>query len=202
METRDNKIVPIKNCQRCGISFHKPYKYSKTQWNNTLFCSKKCGGVVGGVKRRGKPSWNKGLSSWAKGKKFTDEHRKNISLGSVGHKFTIEQRKKLSLSRKGRKNPNRAGEKSNFWKGGVTPINILIRASLEYRLWRESVFKRDKYTCIWCGQVGGKLNADHIKPFSQYPELRFAIDNGRTLCECCHRKTDTWGGGSKKKLLN
>lgn len=78
------------------------------------------------------------------------------------------------------------------WKGGVTPINQQIRQSEEYKLWRVAVFQRDNYTCIWCGQVGGQLNADHIKPFAVYPELRFAIDNGRTLCIDCHKTTDSY----------
>jgi 5-methylcytosine-specific restriction endonuclease McrA len=95
------------------------------------------------------------------------------------------------------KSCSKKGNRCSNWKGGITPINVLIRHSLEYKLWRESVFKRDNFTCIWCGAKSGngktiKLNADHIKPFCDYPELRFAIDNGRTLCEECHKKTDTY----------
>lgn len=89
-------------------------------------------------------------------------------------------------------------ECAGSWKGGITPINHLIRTSREYKLWRTAVFQRDKYTCVWCGIKGGNgetvvLNADHIKPFYLYPELRFAIDNGRTLCIDCHKTTDTYG---------
>jgi hypothetical protein len=98
--------------------------------------------------------------------------------GMLGKKATEETRRKNSESHK--------GEKSYRWKGGKSTENIRIRSGIEMRLWREAVFARDNYTCQICGQRGGKLNADHIKPFSLYPELRFAIDNGRTLCKECH----------------
>ena len=102
---------------------------------------------------------------------------------------SLKTRKKLSERFK--------GEKGNGWKGGVTPINSAIRHSLEYRLWREAVFKRDDWTCVWCGARSKKgkrveIHADHIKPFAFYPELRFAIDNGRTLCIPCHETTETY----------
>lgn len=85
------------------------------------------------------------------------------------------------------------GSRHRWWKGGITPINEAIRKSLEYRLWRKAVFIRDNFTCVWCGKKDKTIQADHIKPFSLFPELRFAIDNGRTLCHNCHKKTDTYG---------
>ena len=84
------------------------------------------------------------------------------------------------------------GSKNYFWKGGLTQANLLVRNSLEYKFWREAVFKRDNYTCVKCGARGG-INADHIKPFSLFPELRFELTNGRTLCVPCHQNTDTYG---------
>lgn len=82
----------------------------------------------------------------------------------------------------------------HHWKGGITEDNLKIRNSHEYRSWRTKVFHRDNFTCQVCGSnKGGTLNADHIKPFCKFPELRFDINNGRTLCEKCHKKTETFG---------
>lgn len=62
------------------------------------------------------------------------------------------------------------------------------RQSTEYKNWRAAVFQRDGFKCAICGQVGGELNAHHIRSFKDYPELRFDINNGITLCVRCHRK--------------
>lgn len=101
----------------------------------------------------------------------------------------------------------RSGERINTWRGGVTPINAYQRKTLDYKNWRKAVFERDNYTCVFCGAQNGKgktitLQADHIKPFALYPELRLAIDNGRTLCKPCHTKTDTYGRFSLKAKQN
>ena len=130
------------------------------------------------------------------GKKFSKERRKKISDALKGKKFSKEHKRRLSIAQK-----KRLIESKNHpnWQGGITPINQKIKNSEKYKLWRETIFKRDNYTCIWCGAKSGKgkrvyLQADHIKPFSLYPELRFAIDNGRTLCRDCHKNTDTYAG--------
>ena len=72
--------------------------------------------------------------------------------------------------------------------------NLLFRASREYKKWRYEVFKRDNFKCVLCGdKKGGNIEADHIKDFALYPELRLDINNGRTLCKSCHKKTDNYG---------
>lgn len=72
------------------------------------------------------------------------------------------------------------------YKGGITPENKTIRNSKKMAYWRSDVFERDKFTCQKCFQIGGELNAHHIKYFSEYPELRFDVNNGITLCKSCH----------------
>ena len=90
------------------------------------------------------------------------------------------------------------GEGSPTWKGGIKPLNKIIRDSKEYAAWRIAVFQRDNYTCVWCGKVGGQLNADHIRPFAYFPSLRLKLSNGRTLCVPCHKRTDTFLGKALK----
>ena len=140
-------------------------------------------------------------NTFRKGIKHTEEFKNAVSKRHTGKVNSIETRKKMSVSKVGKKNPN--------WRGGTSTEYQLQRASMECKIWRKAVFERDNYTCIWCFKKGGwskkekrqiVLNADHIKPFIDYPELRFAIDNGRTLCEDCHRKTDTYGAKSIRKL--
>lgn len=125
-------------------------------------------------------------------------------LGKDGHIPSEETRQKMREAnlRSGNRPPVRRGAENNMWRGGVTPVNKSIRASIEYKNWRTSVFERDEYTCVSCGQVGGTLNADHIKPFSHFPELRFDVDNGRTLCHPCHTQTETYGHKVHKYILD
>lgn len=82
------------------------------------------------------------------------------------------------------------GAKNHNWQGGKTDANSALRNRPEYKAWRDSVYKRDNFTCQMCKRRGGgrrhPLNAHHIKPLSQYPELALVPANGVTLCESCH----------------
>ena len=123
-----------------------------------------------------------------KDRELSEEHKKKISLAHKGKTLSTAHIKKLS------------GANCNWWKGGITSINTKVRNSKKYANWRVAVFQRDNYTCKECGSRGVTLNADHIKPFAYYPELRLRIDNGRTLCVPCHKKTDTFAGHVKLKF--
>jgi 5-methylcytosine-specific restriction endonuclease McrA len=112
------------------------------------------------------------------------------------------------------------GEKSHFWKGGMVSLARRIRNSNKSIEWRTNIFVRDNYTCKICGARNGRgkaiyLEADHIIPFSKlfheflstqdrsssedeqyvnslnYNDF-WDINNGKTLCKDCHKKTDTF----------
>lgn len=112
---------------------------------------------------------------------FSPESRAKISASLSGRKDSIESRMKKSAARQGSKNP--------AWKGGEARARRSRYKTLEYSLWRESVFEQDKFSCQFpeCKQIGGKIEAHHIKLYSEYPELRFVTSNGVTLCKRHHR---------------
>lgn len=58
----------------------------------------------------------------------------------------------------------------------------------QYKKWRQSIYKRDKFSCQWphCG-CKVKLNAHHILKWADYPGLRYHINNGITLCKYHHQ---------------
>jgi hypothetical protein len=82
----------------------------------------------------------------------------------------------------------RRGSNHPNWKGGITPKNLAIRWSTLMDLWRRAVFARDGFRCVACGINDHRLQADHIKPFSLFPLLRFDVSNGRTMCKPCHKE--------------
>lgn len=120
-----------------------------------------------------------------------------------GKKHSLETRIKMREAQLGSKNhffgkshteitKEKISKTKVMQTGGRSSVNARIRASMKYKNWRKSVFERDNYTCQECKQYSGVLNADHINPFALFPEMRFDIDNGRTLCLDCHKKTETY----------
>lgn len=165
------QIMKIKNCIQCNKEFTKGLKRSNSSWKIAKYCSFEC--CIAGRK-----VWNKGKGDYAK--------KLGFGKWMNGKKQSVETRRKKSEAAQNNINSGL----HNFYIDGRTPERMVIRHSLDYKLWREAVFKRDDFTCKDCKTRGVYLEAHHIKPFALFPELRFAIDNGVTLCTPCHAKVD------------
>jgi hypothetical protein len=173
-----------------NASFDKP---------NRKFCSKTC-----------KIIWaNKNIPYSAARRKKIGDRSRILFQGMNRTKEHIEKQRHTIMG-KGHWN----------WQGGKTGLIRLIRNLFEMKSWRKSVFERDNYTCVWCGAKNGNgkaviLNADHIKQFSilikennidsiekalNCKEL-WNINNGRTLCLDCHKKTDSFASKGIKRSL-
>jgi len=72
------------------------------------------------------------------------------------------------------------------WKGGVSKEYKKVRSSVYWKEWREQVFERDNYTCQFCGKSKIELHPHHVLSNADYPEYRFNIKNGTTVCKNCH----------------
>ena len=120
--------------------------------------------------RRGKPSGRKGI-------KHTEETKRKMRKP---HKlFSEKTKQKMSESRMGEKHWN--------WKGGISRAYKTGYWSVEHKKWRMKVFERDNWTCQFCGIRGIYVEAHHIKTWNKYPDLRYDVNNGVTLCKECHK---------------
>ena len=129
--------------------------------------------------------------------------------------FVLKHNRKISKTMKGMKRPPfseewkrnigkaATGEKSHWWgkfgkdhpawkENCITPEHTRIRQSREFKEWRTAIFERDNYACVRCLEYSdGHLNAHHILSFALFPEERFEISNGATVCEECHKYIHT-----------
>lgn len=177
-----------KKCFNTGRTW---FKKGHIPWNKGIKGAVNSGSFKKGHKfcfKKGHKPHNKGIKGYTNKGSFKSGHNGN-SVFDINHRSWLKGKKWPESLRK-----KLSGKNAGNWQGGKTKENQLLRNKREAIIWRIAVFERDNYTCQICGQRGGKLNADHKKPWSKYPELRYSIDNGRTLCVECHRNTDTYGG--------
>lgn len=200
-----------KICKIC----HSTYRVGNYRDKTSFYCSVKCYLLD--------PEWREKISNMHKGKSSSPN-----TTFKKGHIQSEEARKKMSLAKIGKLPPNKKPDvfiiclfckikkkikptlegrqkycskscADNGKNYGKTTLQERLRRSKKYKIWRKAIFERDNYTCQICFMRGGYIHADHIKSFAHFPEERFNIDNGRTLCIECHRKTPNYGNKARQR---
>ena len=162
-------------CRTCHKTFH--LLRGQVESGRGLFCGMPC--------FRKKPkSWDvmKVLDLWNAGKS-TRAISKELGI--------VEMVLKRWLTSQGVYEPRHVSGKQHYaWKGGLSDQNSTERHRAmrlaKYQNWRRLVFDRDGFHCQKCPQLGGDLQAHHIKPWAKFVNLRYDISNGLTLCKKCH----------------
>ena len=117
---------------------------------------------------------------------LSEEHKQKIRIAALKRTYKSGWKHSESTKRKiGIANSNKKGKNSSNWKGGISTENNIQRQYFSKYI-VPKVLVRDNYTCSICEIVGGYLHVDHIKKWSDYPDLRFDLNNCRLLCRPCH----------------
>lgn len=202
--------METKICIICQKEFVKPIYTSRKEWERRRFCSKQCHHESRRITKKCffcKKEFTrpKGYSPKVK---FCSRLCSNRSRpdrgGSVklfcehcGKEYKIT--KATYLSRGGKYCSIKCrtldggivkrGQDHWNWKGGIAGTMTSLRRNEQYQNWRQSVYKRDYYTCQICNKKCGKdIVAHHLKSFCNFPEYRYDVSNGITLCRSCHKK--------------
>ena len=155
------------------------------------------------------------ISLALKGKSKSEEHKKKLSIVHKGIKFSLERIRKMKgriAWNKGLKGCNgikagfqkdnrygykkcsdetikkRSGENAYQWIEDRSKLRRQDRRDNPlYGEWRIKVWTRDNFRCrIINGDCKGRIEAHHILGWAEYPELRYEVNNGVTLCHAHH----------------
>jgi hypothetical protein len=80
------------------------------------------------------------------------------------------------------------GKRGGNYIDGKSLERDRARLSRQLLEWRKAVYLKDDFTCQICHKKGVIINAHHLQSWTDYPELRFDVSNGITLCIDCHGK--------------
>jgi len=168
--------------RRCIVCSNELVSDSARQHSTQKYCGRECyyNGQFGERSRTVKCTCGKKIIRYP-----SNPNRKYCSRQCYYEAPKSEEfKQKISKAFKGKGHPN--------WKGGIMK-GRKDRNLRVYKDWRFAVFVRDKFTCVWCGEANRRglghsveLEADHIESWTTHPELRYEVDNGRTLCRSCH----------------
>lgn len=164
----------MRTCVECGITkdlsgFHKTQSGYRTRCRP---CANARYQPATGRPNSGR--YKKGHEPVAGFKKGRVSHNKGIPLSD-------ETKKKMSAKLRGRKKS--AEGRLNSALGHVRSTN---RKSYVHRQWIAAINEKHDFRCAHCNSEDG-LHAHHIKPWKEFPDLRFDVTNGILLCRVCHR---------------
>ena len=107
---------------------------------------------------------------------------KTISCGHIAKKNASE-RMRCAV---GSLNPN--------WKDEKTETSRRTRNyDSQHYQWQKAIKERD-ISCINCNSTD-ELVAHHLNSYKWFPEQRYNLNNGVTLCATCHNNYHVWMGG-------
>lgn len=96
---------------------------------------------------------------------------------------------------------NLRGKEHFNWKDKVTHNERLSqRSTRENKDWVRSVLERDGFVCQICG-ITDNLEVHHLYSYKHYPEYRFDLANGVTMCEKDHKDFHGWMGGYRVRCV-